>query len=74
LDILIVSVRGIGKNHLALAIAHGVHVVISDRNDVRCNEILEHHDVLAVAGDAPAHETYLSTLEDVGNRGGTCPR
>ena len=60
--IIIVGLGGIGRNLTQLAVEHGNNVVIIDRDEQRCSEILEHHDVLAITGNA----TDKSILEDAG--------
>jgi len=60
--IIIVGLGGIGRNLTQMAVEHGNNVVIIDRDEQRCSEILEHHDVLAITGNA----TDKSILEDAG--------
>ncbi len=60
--IIIVGLGGIGRSLTQLAVEHGNNVVIIDRDEQRCSEILEHYDVLAVTGNA----TDKSILEDAG--------
>jgi len=60
--IIIVGLGGIGRSLTQLAVEHGNNVVIIDRDEQRCSEVLEHYDVLAVTGNA----TDKSILEDAG--------
>jgi len=60
--VIIVGVGGIGRNLTALAAEHGDNVVIVDRSEERCNELLEKHDVMAVIGNA----TDKAILTDAG--------
>ena len=60
--IIIVGLGGIGRSLVAQAVEHGNNVVVIDQNESRCSEILEHHDVLAITGNA----TDKSVLEEAG--------
>lgn len=60
--IIIVGLGGIGRSLVAQAVEHGNNVVVIDQNEARCSEILEHHDVLAITGNA----TDKSVLEEAG--------
>lgn len=60
--IIIIGLGGIGKNLAAIAAEHGDSVVVIDKDEFRCNEILEHHDVMAITGNS----TDRSILEDAG--------
>lgn len=60
--IIIIGLGGIGKNLVATAAEHGDSVVVIDKDEDRCNEILEHYDVLAITGNS----TNRSILEDAG--------
>ena len=60
--IIIVGLGGIGRTLTQLAVEHGNNVVIIDRDEQRCSEMLEHYDVLAITGNA----TDKSILEDAG--------
>lgn len=60
--IIIIGLGGIGKNLVAVAAEHGDSVVVIDKDEERCNEILEHYDVLALTGNS----TNRAILEDAG--------
>lgn len=60
--IIIVGLGGIGRSLTAQAVEHGDNVVIIDRNEQRCSDMLEHYDVLAITGNS----TDKATLEDAG--------
>jgi trk system potassium uptake protein len=60
--IIIVGLGGIGRSLAAQAVENGDNVVIIDRNEQRCSEMLEHYDVLAITGNA----TDKAILEDAG--------
>ncbi len=60
--IIIVGLGGIGRSLAAQAVGNGDNVVIIDRNEQRCSEMLEHYDVLAITGNA----TDKVILEDAG--------
>ncbi len=60
--IIIVGLGGIGRSLAAQSVEHGDNVVIIDRNEQRCSEMLEHYDVLAISGNA----TDKAILEDAG--------
>lgn len=60
--IIIVGLGGIGRNLTAISAYHGDSVVVIDQDETKCNDILEHYDVLAIAGDS----TDSSILDDAG--------
>jgi len=60
--IIIVGLGGIGKTLAALAVERGDNVVIIDRDEDRCSEMLERYDLLAITGNA----TNSAILEDAG--------
>ena len=60
--IIIVGLGGIGRSLAAQSVGNGDNVVIIDRNEQRCSEMLEHYDVLAITGNA----TDKVILEDAG--------
>ena len=60
--IIIVGLGGIGRSLVAQAVEHGNNVVVIDQDEARCSDILEHHDVLAITGNA----TDKSILEEAG--------
>lgn len=60
--IIIIGLGGIGKNLVATAAEHGDSVVVIDKDEERCNEILEHYDVLVITGNS----TNRAILEDAG--------
>ncbi len=60
--VIIVGLGGIGRNLTAIASEHGNNVVVIDQEESRCIDILEHHDVLAITGNA----TDKAVLEDAG--------
>jgi trk system potassium uptake protein TrkA len=60
--IIIVGLGGIGRNLAAIAVDRGDSVVVIDRDESRCSEILEQYDLLAITGNA----TDKSILEDAG--------
>ncbi|MBP2132747.1 trk system potassium uptake protein TrkA [Methanomicrobium sp. W14] len=60
--IIIIGLGGIGRNLAAIAAEHGDSVVVIDKDESRCNEILEHYDVMAITGNS----TERSILEDAG--------
>ncbi len=68
--IIIVGLGGIGRSLAAQSVGNGDNVVIIDRNEQRCSEMLEHYDVLAITGNA----TDKTILEDAGDRPGRCAR
>jgi trk system potassium uptake protein TrkA len=49
---IIVGLGGIGRTLVAYATERGNSVVVIDKNEARCNEILEDHDVFVIAGNA----------------------
>jgi len=60
--IIIVGLGGIGRNLAKLAIEHAHNVVVIDQHEDRCEDILEHYDVLAVTGNS----TDKTILEEAG--------
>ncbi len=60
--IIIVGLGGIGRSLTAQSVENGDNVVIIDRNEQRCIEMLEQYDVLAVTGNA----TDKAILKDAG--------
>ena len=60
--IIIVGLGGIGRSLAAQAVGNGDNVVIIDRNEQRCSDMLEHYYVLAITGNA----TDKTILEDAG--------
>jgi trk system potassium uptake protein TrkA len=60
--IIIVGLGGIGRSLTAQSVEHGDNVVIIDRNEQRCSDMLEHYDVLAITGNS----TDKAILEDAG--------
>jgi trk system potassium uptake protein TrkA len=60
--IIVIGLGGIGRSLAAVAAQHGDSVVVIDKDEERCNEILEHYDVLAITGNS----TDKSILEDAG--------
>jgi trk system potassium uptake protein TrkA len=60
--IIVVGLGGIGRSLTLLAVERGNNVVIIDRDEQRCSEMLEQADVLAITGNA----TDKSILEDAG--------
>lgn len=60
--LIVVGLSGIGKSLAALAADSGHSVVVIDRNEEKCNEILDTNDLLAITGNA----TDKSVLEDAG--------
>ncbi len=60
--IIIIGLGGIGRNLAAISVEHGDSVVVIDKDEGRCSEILEHYDLLAIAGNA----TDRSILEEAG--------
>ncbi|MDD1672122.1 MAG: TrkA family potassium uptake protein [Methanomicrobiales archaeon] len=60
--LIIVGLGGIGRNLTAIASEHGNNVVVIDQDETKCSDILEHHDVLAITGNA----TDKTVLEDAG--------
>ena len=49
---IIVGLGGIGRTLVAYATERGNSVVVIDKNEARCNEILEEYDVFVIAGNA----------------------
>lgn len=60
--LVIVGLGGIGRSLAAIASDNGHSVVAIDKNESRCLEILEEHDLLAITGNA----TDKDVLEDAG--------
>jgi trk system potassium uptake protein TrkA len=60
--IIIVGLGGIGRSLVGQAVEHGNNVVAIDQDESRCSDILEHHDLLAITGNA----TDKSVLEEAG--------
>ena len=60
--IIIVGLGGIGRSLTAQSVERGDNVVVIDRNEQRCSDMLEHYDVLAITGNS----TDKSILEDAG--------
>ncbi len=60
--IIVVGLGGIGRTLVAIAAEHGDSVAVVDMNEGRCNEIIEHYDVMAVVGNS----TDKDILEDAG--------
>ena len=60
--IIIVGLGGIGRCLVGQAVEHSNNVVAIDQDEARCSDILEHHDVLAITGNA----TDKSVLEEAG--------
>lgn len=60
--IIIVGLGGIGRNLTRLAVEHSHNVVVIDQHESRCNDVLEHYDVLAVTGNS----TDKIVLEEAG--------
>jgi len=60
--IIIVGLGGIGRNVAAISAEHGDSVVVIDQDESKCNDILDHYDVLAITGDS----TDSSVLDDAG--------
>ena len=60
--IIIVGLGGIGRCLVGQAAGHSNNVVAIDTDESRCSDILEHHDVLAITGNA----TDKSVLEEAG--------
>jgi trk system potassium uptake protein TrkA len=60
--IIIVGLGGIGRSLTAQSVEQGDNVVIIDRNEQRCSDMLEHYDVLAITGNS----TDKAILEDAG--------
>jgi trk system potassium uptake protein TrkA len=50
--IIIVGLGGIGRSLVGQAVRHSNNVVVVDQEESRCADILEHHDVLAITGNA----------------------
>ena len=60
--LIVVGLGGIGRSLAGLASENGHSVVVIDKNEEKCNEILEQNDLLAITGNA----TDKSVLEDAG--------
>lgn len=60
--IIVVGLGGIGRNLAAIAAENGDSVVVIDRDEDRCADMLEEYDLLAITGNA----TDKAVLEDAG--------
>ena len=60
--LIVVGLGGIGRSLAGLAAEEGHSVVVIDRDEDKCADILEEYDLLAVSGNA----TDKNTLEDAG--------
>ncbi len=60
--LIIVGLGGIGRSLAGIASENGHSVVVIDKDEDRCADILSQHDLLAIAGNA----TDKATLEDAG--------
>ncbi|MBR4987867.1 MAG: TrkA family potassium uptake protein [Methanocorpusculum sp.] len=60
--LIVVGLGGIGRSLAGLAAEEGHSVVVIDRDEEKCADILEEYDLLAVSGNA----TDKNTLEDAG--------
>lgn len=60
--LIIVGLGGIGRSLAGIASENGHSVVVIDKDEERCAEILTQYDLLAIAGNA----TDKSVLEDAG--------
>ena len=60
--LIVVGLGGIGRALAGLAAEEGHSVVVIDRDEEKCANILEEYDLLAVSGNA----TDKNTLEDAG--------
>ena len=60
--LIVVGLGGIGRSLAGLAAEEGHSVVVIDRDEEKCANILEEYDLLAVSGNA----TDKNTLEDAG--------
>lgn len=60
--LIIVGLGGIGRSLAAIASDGGHSVVAIDKNEAKCLEILEEHDLLAISGNA----TDKEILEEAG--------
>ena len=60
--LIVVGLGGIGRALAGLAAEEGHSVVVIDRDEEKCADILEEYDLLAVSGNA----TDKNTLEDAG--------
>jgi len=60
--LIVVGLSGIGKSLAGLASENGHSVVVIDRNEEKCNDILDTNDLLAITGNA----TDKGVLEDAG--------
>ncbi|MDO5844149.1 MAG: TrkA family potassium uptake protein [Methanocorpusculum sp.] len=60
--LVVIGLGGIGRSLAAIASDNGHSVVAIDKNETRCLEILEEHDLLAITGNA----TDKDVLEDAG--------
>jgi len=59
---IIVGLGGIGRTLVAYSAERGDSVVVIDKNETRCNDILEEYDVLVIAGNA----TNTNILHEAG--------
>ena len=60
--VIIVGLGGIGRALAEISVNNGNSVAVIDQDEERCNEIIDHFDVLAIAGNA----TTKSILVDAG--------
>ncbi len=60
--LIIVGLGGIGRSLAGIASENGHSVVVIDKDEDRCADILSQHDLLAIAGNA----TNKAILEDAG--------
>lgn len=60
--IIIIGLGGIGRALAAMSVENGNSVAVIDQDEERCNEIIDHYDLLAIAGNA----TDKSILLDAG--------
>jgi len=60
--LIVVGLGGIGRSLAGLAAEEGHSVVVIDRDEEKCADILEEYDLLAVSGNA----TDKNTLEEAG--------
>ena len=62
--IIIVGLGGIGRCLVGQAVEHSNNVVAIDQDEARCSDILEHHDVLAITGNATFKEVGVRISEN----------
>lgn len=62
--IIIVGAGRVGQSLIKISTERGHNVVVIDRSEDKCNEIVEKFDVMAINGDS----TIKSTLTDAGAR------